>query len=154
MKRNADYTKKPDMPPQDMDTANVLRILRRIENGGTEGAVLIFVAGISDIRVLEADICAFEKLLPQRKYSIIPMHSTFTGDMQHRLFDVPESGTRKIIIATNIAETSITVQDVSFVIDTGRVKTRIWDTKFEMPVLVLKWVTRSTGDVALSPTRG
>ena len=50
------------------------------------------------------------------------MHSVLSSDNQSAAFDIPPSGVRKIVIATNIAETGITIPDVVFVIDTGKVK--------------------------------
>ena len=56
------------------------------------------------------------------RYRVIALHSVLTSQDQNEAFDVPPSGCRKIVIATNIAETGITIPDVVFVIDTGKVK--------------------------------
>ncbi len=53
---------------------------------------------------------------------MIPLHSVLTSQDQSEAFDVPPPGCRKIVIATNIAETGITIPDVVFVIDTGKAK--------------------------------
>lgn len=50
------------------------------------------------------------------------LHSVLSSSDQSLAFRVPPSGVRKIVIATNIAETGITIPDVVFVIDTGKVK--------------------------------
>ena len=56
------------------------------------------------------------------RYRIIALHSVLTSQDQSQAFDIPPQGCRKIVIATNIAETGITIPDVVFVIDTGKVK--------------------------------
>ena len=50
------------------------------------------------------------------------LHSVLSSDDQSAAFKVPPAGVRKIVIATNIAETGITIPDVVFVIDSGKVK--------------------------------
>ena len=56
------------------------------------------------------------------RYELIALHSVLSSADQARAFNIPPPGVRKIVIATNIAETGITIPDVVFVIDTGKVK--------------------------------
>ena len=60
------------------------------------------------------------------------------------MFEKPPPGVRKVVIATNIAETSITIDDVVFVIDAGRVKENRYDHKRRMAMLVETWVSRAS----------
>ena len=53
---------------------------------------------------------------------IIALHSILSSADQQSVFNVPPAGVRKIVLATNIAETGITIPDVVFVIDAGKVK--------------------------------
>ena len=83
-------------------------------------AVLVFLPGIAEIRRLN------DMLSSHRTFShgwrIYPLHSTIAMEEQEQAFLVPAKGTRKIVLATNIAETGITIPDVTCVIDTGRHK--------------------------------
>ena len=58
---------------------------------------------------------------------VIPLHGNLTPEEQQRVFKRPPRGVRKVILATNVAETSITIDDVSVVVDTGRVKQMTFD---------------------------
>ncbi|KAH8052988.1 helicase [Aureococcus anophagefferens] len=53
---------------------------------------------------------------------VLPMHGGLTSRDQHRVFQRPPPGARKVVVATNVAETSITIDDVDCVVDLGRVK--------------------------------
>ena len=56
------------------------------------------------------------------RFVLIGLHSVLSSSAQRVAFDTPPSGIRKIVVATNIAETGITIPDVVYVIDSGRVK--------------------------------
>ena len=57
-----------------------------------------------------------------RRFMILGLHSSLSSAEQSKVFLVPPCGVRKIVLATNIAETGVTIPDVVFVIDSGRVK--------------------------------
>lgn len=75
----------------------------------------------------------------------MPLHSTLPPDDQRRVFlrPPPELGARKVVLATNIAETAITVDDVGFVIDTGRMKETRYDPSRRMESLDEVQVSRA-----------
>lgn len=81
-------------------------------------AILIFLPGIAEIRRLN-DIISGCPLFTQGWY-IYALHSSIATEEQERAFVVPPIGTRKIVLATNIAETGITIPDVTCVIDAGK----------------------------------
>ena len=56
----------------------------------------------------------------------MPLHSSLSSEDQNAVFDKPQEGITKIVIATNIAETSITIDDIVFVIDAGKMKEKRW----------------------------
>jgi ATP-dependent RNA helicase DHX29 len=81
-------------------------------------AILVFLPGIGEIRQLN-DMLLGHPLFSSGWY-IYPLHSTIASEDQEAAFLVPPPGTRKIVLATNIAETGITIPDVTCVIDTGK----------------------------------
>ena len=71
----------------------------------SHGAVLIFLPGLGEIRSLMERLNGSRHFGNNGKFEIIPMHSTLSSRDQRRIFQPPPTGCRKIIIATNIAET-------------------------------------------------
>jgi HrpA-like RNA helicase len=76
------------------------------------GSVLVFLPGLGEIRSMTERLEADRRLGDKRRFEIIPMHSTLSSGDQRRAFVPAKSGCRKIILSTNIAETSVTIPDV------------------------------------------
>lgn len=83
-------------------------------------AILVFLPGIAEIRRLNSMLTGHPAF--SHGWYIYPLHSTIATEEQEQAFLVPPAGTRKIVLATNIAETGITIPDVTCVIDTGKHK--------------------------------
>jgi hypothetical protein len=64
--------------------------------------------------------------------------------VQKLIFDKPEPGVRKIVLATNLAETSITINDVVFVIDCGKAKETSYDALNNTPCLLPTWISKAS----------
>ena len=73
-----------------------------------------------------------------------PLHGSLPPDDQRRVFEIPPPGTCKVVVATNVAETSITIPDVGFVVDAGRVKEERYDPQRHMASLDDVYVSRSS----------
>ncbi|KAH9495122.1 ATP-dependent RNA helicase dhx29 [Bulinus truncatus] len=86
------------------------------------GAVLIFLPGFSDILELYEMLTSHRQFSNETKYRIYALHSLLSSKDQVESFTVPPPSIRKIVIATNIAETGITIPDVVFIIDSGKAK--------------------------------
>lgn len=83
-------------------------------------AILVFLPGIAEIRRLNDMLSCHAAF--SHGWNIHPLHSTIAMDEQERAFAIPLPGYRKIVLATNIAETGVTIPDVTCVIDTGKHK--------------------------------
>lgn len=101
----------------------IARLIYSIDATKPPGAVLCFVPGWQDIKLVMGHL---QKCMPRNL--VLPLHSRLTYDDQSRVFRRPPEGVRKIIIATNVAETSITIDDVVYVVDTGVHKEERWST--------------------------
>ncbi|KAK3674438.1 hypothetical protein LTR78_005524 [Recurvomyces mirabilis] len=104
-------------------------------------AVLIFLPGIAEIRQLN-DILGGHPSFRQG-WLVYPLHSSFASEDQQAAFEIPPHGLRKIVLATNIAETGITIPDVTCVIDTGKHKEMRFDEKRQMSRLIMSFIARA-----------
>ncbi|OWZ22567.1 ATP-dependent RNA helicase [Phytophthora megakarya] len=108
-------------------------------------SVLVFLPGLQEITTL-LDVLGGSRLLRHdqrgREFELLPLHSSLSAQEQQRIFR-QRSGVIRIIAATNIAETSLTIDDVKVVIDTGRVKQMSHDTQRRTNVLDEIWVARA-----------
>ena len=78
----------------------------------SNGSILIFFPGLGEIRTMTERLQGHRKLGNGTKFEIIPMHSTLSSNDQRKAFIPAKHGRRKIILSTNIAETSVTIPDV------------------------------------------
>jgi HrpA-like RNA helicase len=83
------------------------------------GDLLVFLSGMNEIASLMEE--AKQYATQTQRWIILPLHSALSIEEQDRVFDVAPDGVRKCIISTNIAETSVTIDGVRFVVDSGKV---------------------------------
>jgi HrpA-like RNA helicase len=107
--------------------------LPELRDGG--GAVLIFVPGVNELTEL---LNKLESSIDERYFLIIPVHGLLEDKVQDQLFHTAPYGKRKVVVATNIAESSITIDDVSYVIDFGLEKRPYFDPRNNTDALLLK----------------
>lgn len=105
--------------------------------GSQEGGILIFLPGTYEIsRVLDSI-----SRIPNMH--ALPLHASLTPIEQRRVFPLAPKGKRKVIAATNVAETSITIEDIVAVIDLGKVKETSFDPQNNMIKLEEVWASRA-----------
>jgi ATP-dependent RNA helicase DHX29 len=78
-----------------------------------------------------------------RQWLIYPLHSTISSEDQQAAFLIPPPGVRKIVLATNIAETGVTIPDITCVIDTGKHKEMRFDERRQLSRLAQSFISRA-----------
>ena len=103
-----------------------------------EGGILIFLPGTLEInRTMDA----VRGMVPNAH--VLPLHASLMPIEQRRVFPPAPKGKRKVIAATNVAETSITIEDIVAVIDCGKVKETSFDSQNNMIKLEEVWASRA-----------
>jgi ATP-dependent RNA helicase DHX29 len=105
-------------------------------------AILIFMPGIAEIRRLNSALLSHPTFA--QKWDIHMLHSSFSTEDLEGAFVVPAPGRRKIVIATNIAETGITIPDVTAVIDTCKEKIMRFDERRQLSRLTEGFIAKSS----------
>uniref|UniRef100_A0AAQ5X687 ATP-dependent RNA helicase TDRD9 n=1 Tax=Amphiprion ocellaris TaxID=80972 RepID=A0AAQ5X687_AMPOC len=103
------------------------------------GSVLVFLPGLHEISYMQE---ALTKLVHKR-LQVYPLHSTVTLEEQNGVFLYPVPGYRKVILSTNIAESSVTVPDVKYVIDFCLVRHLVCDQETNYQSLRLTWASKT-----------
>ncbi|KAJ9138456.1 Helicase associated domain-containing protein [Pleurostoma richardsiae] len=109
------------------------------------GDILLFLTGQEEIdtacEVLFERMKALGPNVPE--LIILPVYSALPSEQQSRIFDPAPPGSRKVVIATNIAETSITIDHIYYVVDPGFVKQNAYDPKLGMDSLVVTPISQA-----------
>ena len=116
--------------------------LDRISYGHDDkGSALVFLPGIFEIETFRNCLM---KESASKDYNIISLHSSIPRSSQMKVFVPPQPGYRKIILSTNIAESSITVPDIRYVVDFCLSKEQVCDPSSGMTSLRCTWAPRSS----------
>jgi len=105
------------------------------------GTILVFLPGWGDIDQLQKRLV---QNFSSDRFKILPLHSQVTAEQQEQIFNPAVPGTRKIVLTTNIAEASITVEGTEFVIDCGRAKEVSYDPYLKVGTLTTSWISRAS----------
>ena len=129
------YTKEPESDYLDAALITVMQI----HLSEPQGDILVFLTGAEEIDT-SAEIL-FERMKalgPQvPELIVLPVYSSLPSEMQSKIFDPAPPGARKCILATNIAETSLTIDGIYYVVDPGFVKQNAYDARTGMDQLVV-----------------
>ncbi|CAG0890725.1 unnamed protein product [Cyprideis torosa] len=131
-----------DSETEDFAVSVASELIQHIDKNMPPGAILVFVSGWDKISTLNKRLQATH--LNPGNSVIIPLHSLMPTMSQREVFERPPQGKRKIVIATTIAETSITIDDVVYVvrnIDCGKLKLNSFDEETQIQCLNSQWET-------------
>ncbi|KAJ4831890.1 hypothetical protein Tsubulata_022306 [Turnera subulata] len=127
-----------------------------------DGAVLVFLTGWDEISKLLEKIRGNKLLGDQSKFLVLPLHGSMPTVNQREIFDRPPPNKRqvlydnfylfsllvldslKIVVSTNIAESSITIDDVVYVIDCGKAKETSYDALNKLACLLPSWISKAS----------
>jgi ATP-dependent RNA helicase DHX36 len=124
----------------------VATVIAHLAKTTTDGAMLVFLPGLDEmVKVDEllrtANILGVD-FRDESKYKMHMLHSSISAG-QNDVFNPVPNGCRKIILGTNIAETSITIPDVRYVIDTGKLREKRYDQIRRITKLQCTWISKS-----------
>lgn len=109
-----------------------------------DGAILVFLTGWDDISKLLDKVKGNNFLGDPSKFLVLPLHGSMPTSNQREIFDHPPPNKRKIVLATNIAESSITIDDVVYVIDSGKAKETSYDALNKLACLLPSWISKAS----------
>ncbi|AEE77178.1 putative pre-mRNA-splicing factor ATP-dependent RNA helicase DEAH5 [Arabidopsis thaliana] len=136
------YTKQPETDYLDAALITVLQI----HLTEPEGDILVFLTGQEEIdsacQSLYERMKGLGKNVPE--LIILPVYSALPSEMQSRIFDPPPPGKRKVVVATNIAEASLTIDGIYYVVDPGFAKQNVYNPKQGLESLVITPISQAS----------
>ncbi|KAA8913570.1 hypothetical protein TRICI_003174 [Trichomonascus ciferrii] len=151
------YVPKSLMDEDGVTSDNVGRVIIALRNGidysliahvvnhidsqlPASGSILIFMSGAAEI---DNAIASIQSSTNGSKFHTLPLHASLTPAEQRRVFDKAPKGLRKVVVSTNVAETSITIPDAMAVVDSGRVKATVYEAENNVVRLVDSWASQA-----------
>ncbi|KAF8140500.1 P-loop containing nucleoside triphosphate hydrolase protein [Boletus edulis] len=135
------YTKEPETDYLDASLITVMQI----HLSEPPGDVLLFLTGQEEIdtacEILFERMKALGPKVPE--LIILPIYSALPSEVQSRVFEPTPPGARKVVIATNVAETSLTIPGIYYVIDPGFSKQNAYDPRLGMDSLVVMPISQA-----------
>ncbi|CAH2038738.1 unnamed protein product [Thlaspi arvense] len=128
---------------EEVDVGLIALLMKKICSGSKDGAVLVFLPGWEEISKTKESLLSNPYFADSAKFNIICLHSRVPVDEQQIVFKRPPQGCRKIVLATNIAESAVTIDDVVYVIDSGRMKEKSYDPYNDVSTLQSSWVSKA-----------
>ncbi|KAJ6577087.1 P-loop containing nucleoside triphosphate hydrolase protein [Mycena sp. CBHHK59/15] len=111
------------------------------------GDILVFMTGQEDIeitcQVVQERLSQLDEPAP---LAVLPIYSQMPADLQAKIFEATSDGRRKVIVATNIAETSLTVDGILYVVDAGYSKLKVYNPKVGMDALQITPISQANAN--------
>lgn len=139
------YTKYPE---KNWMHAALVTIFQIHATQDIPGDILVFLPGQEEIESLEDRIQEIRAMLggSVRDMLVAPVYANLSPDSQRKIFDTTPANCRKIVLATNIAETSLTIDGIKYVIDPGFVKELSWSARSGVESLLTRETSKASGN--------
>jgi len=136
------YTKSPEA---DYVDAAIVTILQIHISQPLDGDILLFLTGQDEIETTAEILTERTKALGSRIKELIicPIYANLPSDQQAKIFEKTPQGARKVVLATNIAETSLTIDGICYVIDTGFSKQKSFTPRSGMESLMVTPISQA-----------
>lgn len=132
------YLKYLDARPVTEQAADAVEA---IVNSGEDGDILVFMPGMGEIN---STLNALRAARPGERLALIPLHGDLPPEDQDRAF-LPNS-LRKVVVATNVAETSVTIDGIRHVVDSGQARIARYDAERGIGTLTIEDISRASAD--------
>lgn len=135
------YTVSPQPDYLNSAVISILQLHEEQENGD----ILVFLTGREEIESMQSILAQCRELFPSNWSDILvcPLYAALPTSHQQKVFVETPKGVRKVILSTNIAETSITIPGVKYVVDTGMVKARGYNPHIGLDLLCVQPVSKA-----------
>ncbi|KAG8699070.1 DEAH-box ATP-dependent RNA helicase prp43 [Ceratobasidium sp. 423] len=140
------YTQEPE--PDYVEAA--IRTVLMIHQAEDEGDILVFLTGEEEIE----DACRKIKIEAEGLSSggkdgpgpllVVPLYSSLPPAQQQRIFDAAPQGGRKVVVSTNIAETSLTIDGIVYVVDPGFSKQKVYNPRIRVESLLVSPISKAS----------
>ncbi|CAB9514499.1 splicing factor ATP-dependent RNA helicase-like protein cdc28 [Seminavis robusta] len=139
------YTKAPE---SDYVDASVVTVLQIHVSQPLDGDVLVFLTGQEEIEAAGEILTMRTRNLGSRipELIICPIYANLPSEQQAKIFEKTPKGSRKVVLATNIAETSLTIDGIKYVIDTGFQKQKSFNAKYGMESLIVTPISQAAAN--------
>jgi len=122
-------------------TEQAADVVERIVNAGEPGDLLVFMPGMAEIN---ATLGAIRAGRPAERLALIPLHGDLPADEQDLAFQ--PNPLRKVVVATNVAETSVTIDGIEHVVDSGLARVARYDAERGISTLMVEEISRASAE--------
>ncbi|XP_038640239.1 ATP-dependent RNA helicase DHX33 isoform X1 [Scyliorhinus canicula] len=136
------YTKKSQ---SDYLHASLVSVFQIHQEAPPSHSILVFLTGQEEIESMSRTCREIAKHLPQgcARMTVFPLYASLPQPQQLRVFQLGQKDCRKVILSTNIAETSVTIPGIKYVVDTGMVKAKRYTPENGLEVLAVQHVSKA-----------
>jgi ATP-dependent RNA helicase DHX37/DHR1 len=135
-----------ETPMEDEDMELSTKNAEFQDEDGSESEDSIIIDGLDDEEDKEFDIGEDETELKEINVHVLPLYSQLPTNQQLRVFEPPPEGSRLIVLATNVAETSLTIPGIRYVFDCGRAKEKRYDLITGVQSFEVGWISKASAN--------